>query len=188
MGRIWIRKLRIGIQMFGMRFEWLEFGFECFEYRLTGLNLHSNASNLVRVIRIGIRMLWMPVEWLEFTFEWFKSLSNCLNLDLDASYPFQMVRIPIWIFPISFKFGLECFESLSNGSKLHSNASKWLEWLDFPFECFESLSNGLNLHLNVSNPFWMVRISGHSNVTNLVRIWIGMLRIPFKWFDSFPYG
>ena len=57
MHRIWIRKLRIGIQMLGMRFEWLEFGFECFEYRLTGFNLYSNALNLIRVVRIGIRML-----------------------------------------------------------------------------------------------------------------------------------
>ena len=47
----------------------------------------------------------------------------------------RMLRITFeWL-----EFGFECFESLSNGSNLHSNASKWLEWLDFPFE---SLSNG----------------------------------------------
>ena len=32
------------------------------------------------------------------------------------------------------------------------------EWFGFAFECFESLSNGSNLHSNASNPFRMVRI------------------------------
>ena len=38
---------------------------------------------------------------------------------------------------------------------------------EFGFGCFVSLSNGSNSHLNISN---------------LVQIWIRMLRIPFKWF------
>ena len=32
------------------------------------------------------------------------------------------------------------------------------EWFEFAFECFESLSNGSNLHSNASNPFQMVKI------------------------------
>ena len=32
------------------------------------------------------------------------------------------------------------------------------EWFEFAFECFESLSNGSNLHSNASNPFRMVKI------------------------------
>ena len=90
--------------MLGKRYEWLEFGFECFEYRWTGLNLHLNASNLVRVVRIGIRMLWMPVEWLEFAFECFESLSKVSNLHSNDSNPFQMVWIWIWMLWIHFEW------------------------------------------------------------------------------------
>ena len=32
------------------------------------------------------------------------------------------------------------------------------EWLQFDFESFESFSDGSNLHSNASNPFRMVRI------------------------------
>ena len=32
------------------------------------------------------------------------------------------------------------------------------DWFEFAFECFESLSKGLNLHSNASNPFRMVQI------------------------------
>ena len=102
----------------------------------------------------------------------------------------RMLRIPFeW-----FEFAFECFESLSKGSNLHSNASNpfrivricirmllitgmvriWIrtlripfEWFEFAFEHFESLSIGLNLHWNASNPFRMFRIC------------IRMLRIPF---------
>ena len=49
----------------------------------------------------------------------------------------RMLRIPFeW-----FEFGFECFESLSSGSNLDSNA----------FECFESLSSGSNLDSIASN-------------------------------------
>ena len=48
--------------------------------------------------------------------------------------------------------GFECFESRSNAS------NPFHEWLEFDFECFESLSIGLNLDSNASNPFLMVRI------------------------------
>ena len=65
------------------------------------------------------------------------------------------------------EFAFKCFESLSNGSNLHLNASNPFrmvsiyirmlqipyEWFEFAFECFESLSNGSNLHLNASNSF-----------------------------------
>jgi len=66
---------------------------------------------------------------------------------MNALKSFRMVRV--WI---------RMLRILLNGSNLHSNSSKWLEWLDFPFESFESLSNGSNLHSNASKPFQMVRI------------------------------
>ena len=83
------------------------------------------------------------------------------------------------------EFGLERFESLSNGSNLHSNASNlfrmvriWIrvlqipfESFEFAFECFKSLLNGLNLGCNI----WIL--------IPKVGIWIWMLRIPFKWFE-----
>ena len=75
--------------------EWLEFAFECFESLSKGSNVHSNASNLVRMVRICTRMLRIPFEWFEFAFECFKSLSSALNLDSNASNPFRMVRICI---------------------------------------------------------------------------------------------
>ena len=79
-----------------------------------------------------------------------------------------MLRIPFEL----LEFAFEAFESLSNGSNLHSNASNPFrmvricirmlripfKWFEFAFECFESLSNGSNLHLNGSNLFRMVRI------------------------------
>ena len=88
-----------------------------------------------------------------------------------------MVRICIWMLQIPFEwfeFSFECFESLSNGSTFHWNASNsfgvvWIS-IQIPrisFECFVSLSNGSNLHSNASNPF------------RLVRICIRMLWIPF---------
>ena len=90
-----------------------------------------------------------------------------------------MLRITFeWV-----EFGLERFESLSNGSNLHLNASNLFQmvriWIRIPFEsfefafkCFESLSNssnlgcnslnfdskGWNLDLNALNPFQMVQI------------------------------
>ena len=96
-----------------------------------------------------------------------------------------------------FEFGFECFESFSNGSHLHSNASnlfrvvwiriripfEWFEfgikcfeslsngWFKFEFECFKSLRSGLNLDSNASNPF------------RIVRICIRMLRFPLEWFE-----
>ena len=88
------RMIQISIRI---PFEWYEFAFECFEsilngynfscecleYRSKGLNLHSNASNLVRMLEISF-------ERLEFTFEWFESLSSGLNLHSNASLPFRM--------------------------------------------------------------------------------------------------
>ena len=78
-----------------------------------------------------------------------------------------------------FKFAFERFESLSNCSNLHSNASNPFrmvricilmvripfEGLVFAFERFESDSNISNLHSNASNPFRMVQI---------------LIRIPFE--------
>ena len=77
-GRIWIRMLRIPFEGFEFAFECFEsiwngynFSFECLECRLKGLNLHSNASNLVQMLQISF-------ERLEFTFE---SLSSGSNFD-----------------------------------------------------------------------------------------------------------
>ena len=103
-----------------------------------------------------------------------------------------MLQIPFK----SFKFGFECFKSLSNGVKLHSNSSNlvrkvWIcfqmlrilfEWLQFAFKRFESLFNGQNMHLN----FWNLLKGLYLNASNLfrkVRIWIRMLKIPFYWFE-----
>ena len=51
-----------------------------------------------------------------------------------------------------------------------------LEWYEFAFECFEFLSNGLNLRSNASNPFRIFRIciksrsKGLNLIFNMVRI------------------
>ena len=67
-----------------------------------------------------------------------------------------MLRIPFEWFEFAFAF--ESFESLLDGSNLHSNA----------MNPFRKCSNS---QLNTLNPFRMVRIS------------IGMLRIPFEWLE-----
>ena len=81
-------------------------------------------------------MLRISFERFEFTFEcaleWLKSLSKGSNLDLKA---LNLFRICIRMLQIPF------------------------EWFEFGFESFESLSNDSNLHSNASNPFRMVRIS-----------------------------
>ena len=86
-----------------MAFEWFEFAIECFESLLIGSNWDASASN--------------P----SFGFG-FANFSN----------PFQMVRICIQMLVIPFElfeYAFYCFESLSNGSNLHSNASNPFEWL-----------------------------------------------------------
>ena len=99
--------VRICIRMLRIPFDWFEFAFECFKSLSNGSNVHSNGSNPFRKIRI------------------------CIS---NASNPFQIVRI--WIRKLRIPF----------------------EWFEFAFECFESLSNGSNLHSNASNPFRMVQI------------------------------
>ena len=79
--------LRIPLERF-------KFAFECFESLSSGLNLHSNGSNLFQVVQIWIRMLQMlrmPFECFEFVFECFESLSSCSNLHSNASNPFEVV-------------------------------------------------------------------------------------------------
>ena len=59
------------------------------------------------------------------------------------------------------------------------------EWFEFEFECFKSLSNGFKLHSNASNPFQILRFA-FSYLIRRVRICNRrprMLRIPFKWFE-----
>ena len=68
--------VRIYIRIVQVPFEWVEFTFEDFETLSNGLNLHSNASNVVRMVRICIRMFRSWFELLEFAFECFKSRSK----------------------------------------------------------------------------------------------------------------
>ena len=128
-------------------FEWFEFGCECFESLSNGSNLHSNPFQMVRIciriLRISFEGFdfafecFKFVQWFRFSFECFEPLLNGSNLDANASTPFQMVwilhsnpfrMVQIYIQKLRipfkrFKFGCECFESLSNGSNLDSNAS-----------------------------------------------------------------
>jgi len=72
----------------------------------------------------------------------------------------RKLRIPFeWL-----EFAFEHFESLSNGSNLHSNASNPFEYFKFSFECFE----WLEFAFECFNPFRRVKICN----------W--MLRIPFR--------
>ena len=132
--------------------------------------------------------------------------------DLNTSNHFRVVRICIRMLGMSFEcleFAFECFETLTNGSNLHSNDSNpyrmfricitilriTFESLEFAFECFESLSNASIFHSNASNPFKWFEFTFEcfefvSNASNLysnalkhfrmIRIWIRMLRIPFE--------
>ena len=84
-----------------------------------------------------------------------------------------------------FEWALECFESLSNGLNLNSNATNAFriiriyfrmlripfEWLEFSLECFEFLSNGSNLHSNASKLFGYNVHSSASNHFRMVVIW-----------------
>ena len=127
------------IRMLRIPFEWLEFGFDCFESLSNGQNLHTNSQNPVRTFRFWIGMLRTSFEWLEFGFKLFKSflngigmlesLSNGQNLHSNASNPFQTVTISIQMLRLPF------------------------QWLEIAFECFKSLLNGQNLVSNTSNPF-----------------------------------
>ena len=110
-----------------------------------------------------------------------------------------MARISIWKLVWGVWIWFKWFESISNGSILHSNASNpfrvvkicirmlktLFEWFEFAFECFESLLNRLNLDSNASNPFWMIWI--YIRMLRIpfwmVWIWIRMLRMPFEWFE-----
>ena len=78
------------------------------------------------------------------------------------------------------QFAFKHFESLLNGSNMHSNGSNLhlnalnhfqmvrisirmpqirFEWFEYASEWFESLSKGSNLYSNASNPFRVVLIS-----------------------------
>ena len=88
-----------------------------------------------------------------------------------------MVRIHLkW-----FECGFESFESLLNGSNLHSKTLNHIrmfrvcilipfEWFELYFET-ESLSNSSIMHSNASSPFRIFRILFRNN------------RVPFEWFD-----
>ena len=140
---------QIHIRMVRISFERLEFAASNpVRMRSNGLNLHSNASNPVRMVQICFRIRQIPFEWFEFAFECVESRSNGLKVLLNGSNP------------------------ASNGLNLHLNPSNPVrivgigirmsripfEWLDLAFECFESRSNGSNFDLNASNPVRMVGI------------------------------
>ena len=129
-------------------------GFECFESISNGLNSHLNtsipfsnvsnldlnASNPFLIVQICIRMLRIPFRWFEPAFELIESHSKGSNLPSNVSNFVQMVAICIQMVRIPFdclKFAFECFKSFSNHS----------------FKRFKYVSNGLKLHSNASNPF-----------------------------------
>ena len=62
--------------MLRMPFERIKFAFEWFEFRSNGSNLHSNASDPIRVVRICIQKLQNPFEWFNFAFESLEFRSN----------------------------------------------------------------------------------------------------------------
>ena len=101
---------------------------------------------LFRMVRICIRILRIKFKGFEFAFEFFESRSNgCQNLHSNASNsPFHSCL------PSSnlVRMVTICIRMLRNP----------FEWFEFAFKCFESLSNGSNLYSNASNPFRMVRI------------------------------
>ena len=68
--------VRISIRLIRISFECFEFAFKFLESLSNGSNVHSIASNLVRMFRIGIRM--------EFAFDCFEFRSNGLNLHLNV--------------------------------------------------------------------------------------------------------
>ena len=109
-----------------------------------------------------IWMLQIPFERFEFTFECLILGSNGPNLHSNTSNPFLMVKLFIGMDRISF----ERLNLHSNASNLDPNASNPFKCLELEFECFESLLNGSNL----------------SNLFQMVRICIWMLRILFEWF------
>ena len=148
--------LNICIRMLRILLEGLEFALEWFKSLLTGSNLHSNASNFVRMLRIS--------------FECFEFRSNGSNLHSNVSNPLPMVRICIRMFRIPFQW----FKFAFYVSNLVSIVwiCIWMvrilfDWFEFAFKCFKSLSKGSNLHLIGSNPF---------------RICIRMFWTSFKWF------
>ena len=172
-----------------MSFKWFEFGFEYLESLSNGSNLHSYASNLIRMVQICLRMLRILFEWFKFGFKQLEYLLNGLNLHSNASNPFQMVRICITMVRILFEWLEFVLECCSNGSKLHSNGSTPFRmfylhsnasnsfqtiricipmvrmvgiWLKFAFECFKSHSSGLNLHSNGA----LECFESHSNCSN----------------------
>ena len=149
----------ICIPMLLIWFEWLEFGFECFESLSNGSNLHSNASNPFEWFEFGFecfesfQMVRIPFEWLEFGFDFFEPRLKDSNLHSNAQNLVQMVRLLIQMLRIPFK------------------------WFKFTFECFEFLSNALNLDSNASN-----LDSNASNPFQIVRIWI--CKLAFECFNS----
>ena len=158
--------------MLRIPFEWLEFGFECFE-SLSSSNLDLNASNPFRMVQICVRMLRNLFEWFKFAFERFESLLNGLNLHSNASNAFRMPRMHFECFESIrivrtcirmlrllfewFKFAVECFESQMVRICIRMLQIPF-EWFKLAIEFFEFLSNRYNLHSNASNLVSRVRI------------------------------
>ena len=171
-----------------MSFECFSFAFEWLESLSNGSNWHSIASNLVRMFRICIRMVRIPFEWFEFAFDGFEFRSNGSNFGIEwLEHPYRLVQICVRLFWISF-------ESLSNGSNLHSIASKLFrmlricirmvripfEWFECTFDCFESRSN---LHSNGYNPCRIVRMC-----IRLLPMSFEFFAFAFEWLESLSNG
>ena len=146
--------LRICIRMLRIPFEWYEFVFKSFQSFLNDSNFHSNASNLSR-------MVWFAFECFASLLNGSNLHSNALNpfqmvrisirmfrIAFECFDPFRIVRICIQMIRITFELFEFAFWMLLIP----------LEWLEFAFECFESLSNCSKLHINASNRFRKVRI------------------------------
>ena len=95
------------------------------------------------------------------------------------------VRISIRMLRILFEwleFAFECFES-------RTNSWIWIRMVrtfEYAFECFESCSKCSNFYSNASNPFQNIKICSYLNASNLVqmvRIFIWMIRNPFEWLE-----
>ena len=78
------------------------------------------------------------------------------------------------------EFAFQCFESLSNGSNLLSNASNLFRMVRIGFEYIESLSNASNPFRIVRIPFEWFEFAFECFESRVVRIWMQMLQITFE--------
>ena len=93
-----VRIVPIFIGMVTICFQWVENAFECFESCSKGLNLHSNALNLVEIFHsTGSNLHWNalnPFRMVRICIRMLRILSNGYNLHLNAS---NLVTLP-WLY------------------------------------------------------------------------------------------